>query len=86
MSEIFISYASEDKPVAKSLAAVLHERGLRVFWDRAIGPGAEWSEEIQRELRNARCVIVLWSAASANSLWVGAKRQPLSRGEPTFRY
>jgi hypothetical protein len=73
MTEIFISYASEDRPVAKSLAAALHERGLRVFWDRAIGPGAEWNEEIQRELHDARCVIVLWSAASSKSFWVGGE-------------
>jgi hypothetical protein len=81
MTEIFISYASEDRPVAKSLAAFFHEHGLRVFWDRAIGPGAEWGGDIQQALRDARCVIVLWSAASSDSFWVaGEAAEAFKRG------
>ncbi len=70
MTDIFISYAGEDRPVAKKLAAALHRDGWRVFWDRRIEAGAEWNEEIQRELQDARCVLVLWSAASRKSFWV----------------
>jgi hypothetical protein len=70
MTDIFISYAREDWPVAKSLAAKLREDGWEVFWDRRIEAGAEWNEEIQRTLRDARCVLVLWSAASRKSFWV----------------
>jgi hypothetical protein len=81
MAEIFISYATEDQSVAKSLAAILHENGFRVFWDRVIGPGCVWSNEIQHELRAARCVILLWSASSAESFWVaGEAAESFNRG------
>lgn len=70
MPDIFISYARKDRPVAESLAAKLHEDGWEVFWDRRIEAGAEWNEEIQRALHDARCVLVLWSAASRKSFWV----------------
>ena len=70
MLDVFISYAHEDRQVAVSLAAKLHEENWNVFLDRGIEPGAEWNEVIQQALRDARCVLVLWSAASRSSLWV----------------
>lgn len=70
MIDIFISYANADRLVAKRLADSLQEENWSVFWDRRIEPGAEWNEEIQRALHDARCVIVLWSMASKNSFWV----------------
>ena len=50
------------------LAAKLREGGHEVFWDRRMEAGAEWNEEIQAALRRARCVLVLWSAASEEIL------------------
>jgi TIR domain len=69
-TDVFISYASKDRPVAQRLATALHESHYEVFWDRTIYAGAEWNEEIQSALRAAGCVIVLWSKASVNSFWV----------------
>jgi hypothetical protein len=69
MLDIFISYAKEDRLTAERLAAELGN-GWKVFWDRRIEAGAEWNEEIQSALRDARCVLVLWSAASRKSFWV----------------
>ena len=73
MTDIFISYAKDDRPVAKNLAASLHEDGWEVFWDRQIEVGTEWYDEIQRRLSAARCVLVLWSATSRKSFWVRAE-------------
>jgi hypothetical protein len=73
VTDIFISYAREDEPVAEALAARLQEHNWKVFWDRKIWAGAGWNEEIQRNLNDARCVLVLWSAASRNSFWVAAE-------------
>ena len=70
MSEIFISYASEDRPWAEMLAAALEEQGWSTFWDRTIPTGKTWREVIGLELGEARCVVVLWSAASVKSGWV----------------
>jgi hypothetical protein len=73
VTDIFISYAREDLSVAGDLAANLREHGWEVFWDSQIWAGASWNEEIQRTLHEARCVLVLWSAASRNSFWVAAE-------------
>ncbi len=70
MSYLFISYSKEDRDIAAKLAATLQEEHWEVFWDRKIEAGAEWNDEIQLKLREARCVIVLWSSASRKSLWV----------------
>jgi hypothetical protein len=81
MTDIFISYAREDQSVAESLAHVFGDGGLKVFLDQKIPGGAEWNEEIQRELGEARCVIVLWSANSSNSFWVrGEAADAFERG------
>ena len=70
MSDIFISYASEDRPRAEILAQTLERRGWSTFWDRTIPIGKTWRETIGRELHGARCVIVLWSKSSIESHWV----------------
>lgn len=75
MIDIFISYTNSDRHIAKAVSESLHEENWNVFWDRRIEPGAEWNEEIQRALKDARCVLVLWSKTSRNSFWV--------RGEAT---
>lgn len=83
MSDIFISYASEDKPRAAALAEVFGARGWSVWWDASIPPGKEYDEVIQEALNAARCVVVLWSQHSADSRWVrteaeeGANREIL---------
>src|SRR5262249_39470970 len=48
-------------------------RGHVVWWDRLIGAGALWSEEISRALSQARAVVVLWSNASVTSAYVRAE-------------
>lgn len=70
MSDIFISYSSEDRPKAQLLAGVLEAEGWSVFWDRTIPPGKTFDEFIDAALKVAKCVIVLWSRASVQSNWV----------------
>ena len=70
MSDIFISYASNDRPRAETFAHTLEGRGWSTFWDRTIPTGKTWRETIGRELQGARCVIVLWSKNSIESRWV----------------
>jgi hypothetical protein len=83
MSDIFISYASEDLNVARRIAAALEGQGWSVFWDRRIPAGKVWREVIGAALADARCVVVLWSQHSVASLWVleeadyGLKRRVL---------
>jgi TPR repeat protein len=70
MSDIFISYAREDQRRAEMLAQTLEDYGWSIFWDRTIPIGKTWRETIGRELRSARCAIVLWSETSIVSDWV----------------
>jgi TIR domain/Interferon-induced transmembrane protein len=70
MADLFLSYAREDRDCAEALARALSSRGWSVWWDRRIPPGQSYSEVIERELSQARCVIVLWSRKSLDSQWV----------------
>jgi len=70
MSDIYISYARENDSVAVTLAERLQEEGFSVWFDKRLQTGEEWAEQISRELRNAKCVLVLWSRASIGSAWV----------------
>jgi formylglycine-generating enzyme required for sulfatase activity len=70
MSDIFISYSSEDRGKAKDIAEALVEQGFSVWWDRSILPGETFDTVIEEELDAANCVIVLWSHTSVSSDWV----------------
>jgi formylglycine-generating enzyme required for sulfatase activity len=83
MSDIFISYASEDRPRARTIAQALETEGWSVWWDRNIPAGKRFAQVIQEEIGKARCVVVLWSGISVTKDWVieeaseGKKRQIL---------
>ncbi|HEX8841844.1 MAG TPA: TIR domain-containing protein, partial [Sphingomicrobium sp.] len=70
MGRVFLSYAREDVGTAKQLAMVIGSAGHTVWWDREIQGGSHFSAEIDRELKAADAVIVLWSEAAIKSPWV----------------
>jgi formylglycine-generating enzyme required for sulfatase activity len=70
MSDIFISYSSEDRGKAKDIAEALVEQGFSVWWDRSILPGETYDTVIENALDTANCIIVLWSHTSVSSDWV----------------
>ena len=83
MADIFISYAEEDRSKVRPLANALEAKGRSVWWDWKIPIGETWIQTITKELKNARCVVVLWSKSSVDSHWVleeaedGRKREIL---------
>jgi hypothetical protein len=77
--DIFISYAHEDRPRAQMLAQTLEDRGWSTFWDRRIPCGKTWRTTIEKEISDARCVIVLWSKASIKSDWVHEEAEDAKR-------
>ncbi len=83
MTDVFISYAREDRAAAEAVATAIGNCGWNVWWDRRIAVGRSFSEAIEQELESARCVVVLWSRASVASEWVsneaaeGARRRIL---------
>ena len=70
MADVFISYASDDRPRVAPLVQLLEDRGISVWWDRSLNPGQTWPEVIERELTHAGCVVVAWSKQSVESPWV----------------
>jgi len=67
MTDVFISYASEDRERAARLAAALEARGWSIWWDRKIITGQAYDQTIEHALASASCVVVLWSRHSLAS-------------------
>tara|TARA_R110002072_G_scaffold44289_14_gene124034 strand:- start:1137 stop:2036 length:900 start_codon:yes stop_codon:yes gene_type:complete len=70
MSDVFISYKTEDRACAAQLADALQARGLTVWWDRNLVGGDSFRDTIKTELDAADVVIVIWSPRSVESGWV----------------
>ncbi|MFZ2032056.1 MAG: toll/interleukin-1 receptor domain-containing protein [Vitreimonas sp.] len=70
MSDVFISYASEDRDRVRPLAEALQKRGFRIWWDRSLAAGQDYAQIIERELRGAKAVIVVWTRGSSASTFV----------------
>jgi len=70
MARIFLSYAREDADAARQLAQAVGDAGHEVWWDEHIHGGSRFTSAIDKALKNAEAVIVLWSPASVESAWV----------------
>lgn len=75
--DIFISYAHEDIDFASELQAALGRQGWTVFLDREIPNASRWRDVLEEQLQRVKCILVLWSEASAKSSWV---RKETARG------
>ncbi|WP_155264893.1 TIR domain-containing protein [Sphingomonas segetis] len=72
-TDIFLSYARQDRQTARIFADCLAEEGFRVWWDASLHSGQTFDEVIEQNLRAAKAVIVLWSPRSVASRWVRAE-------------
>ena len=70
MAKVFLSYAREDVSAARQLAECIDHAGHQVWWDRQIEGGSRFTTEIDRELKCADAVVVIWTKASVESPWV----------------
>ena len=70
MIRVFLSYAREDVGTAKALADHIGRAGHDVWWDRHIQGGSRFTNEIDRALKDAEAIVVLWSEHSVQSAWV----------------
>lgn len=73
MSDIFLSYAREDREVAERLATEFARRGWSLWWDQRLEIGRSFDKPTEQALAQAGCVVVLWSRASVESDWVKAE-------------
>ena len=70
MASVFLSYDRDDATKARAIAAALEKAGHSVWWDRHIKGGSRYAAEIEKALREAEAVVVLWSRHSVLSDWV----------------
>ncbi|HEU0309919.1 MAG TPA: TIR domain-containing protein [Sphingomicrobium sp.] len=71
--DIFISYCREERPIARNFAECFAREGFSVWWDAQLHSGETFDEVIEKELRAAKAVVVLWSPRSVASRWVRAE-------------
>lgn len=71
--DIFISYSREERPAARHFAESFAAEGFSVWWDAVLRSGETFDEVIEKELRAAKAVVVLWSKRSVASRWVRAE-------------
>lgn len=55
------------------VALAFEAEGFNVWWDAALHSGETFDEVIEKELRAAKAVVVLWSPRSVASRWVRAE-------------
>jgi len=72
-TDIFLSYSREDRAAARHIAESFGREGFSVWWDAALRSGQTFDEVIEKELRAAKAVVVLWSPRSVASRWVRAE-------------
>ncbi len=73
MSDIFLSYAREDRERVRPLVEALQAAGWSVWWDFRIRAGDTFDDLIERQLAACRCVVVAWSVHSVGKRWVRAE-------------
>jgi hypothetical protein len=66
MTDIFISYASEDQERVASIVQALRAADYSVWWDRDIEPGVDRKVAIAEHLAEAKLNLVAWSRAAAD--------------------
>ncbi|HRE43517.1 MAG TPA: toll/interleukin-1 receptor domain-containing protein [Terricaulis sp.] len=61
MTDIFISYSRAFRRQISPMVETLRELGLDVWFDAELLAGDVFSDEIESQLKAARCVLVLWT-------------------------
>lgn len=70
MSNLFISYAREDRDFVAKLVNVLKGAGHEVWWDNHLEGGDQFRTSIEQALDAASSSVVVWSERSRMSRWV----------------
>jgi hypothetical protein len=77
--DIFISYCRPDRALARLFAESFADEGFTVWWDAVMQAGETFDEVIERNLRAAKAVLVIWSPRSVSSRWVRAEATQADR-------
>lgn len=72
-ADIFISYKREERARVEAIAKALRDLKLSIWFDARLQTGNSFDDEINREVRAAKCVLVCWSPGAVASEWVRAE-------------
>jgi len=75
MADIFISYARPSEAAAVQLASHFRALGYSVWRDDELPAHRPYADVIEERLREAKAVVVVWSAAALKSQWVRAEAE-----------
>jgi len=70
MADIFLAYSRRNSKKAASFKGAFSAEGISVFDDSTIPTGANWRKHIEKQLRECRLLVVLWSRSSVESDYV----------------
>lgn len=66
--DVFISYCSEDKPIADAVCATLEAQGMRCWIaPRDILPGTDWGEAIIDAIQESKAMLLVFSSKANTS-------------------
>jgi hypothetical protein len=69
--DVFLSYSRKDSRIFQTVRDTLRNAGLVVWTDDHLKPGtASWKNAIEHAIEHSRCVVVILSPDSKNSVWV----------------
>jgi len=83
VADLFISYSSKRRPAIEHLSEALENYGYTIWFDHALVAGERFAPEIERQIRNALIVLVIWCEYSVHSRWV-AREAKLAEELGTF--
>ena len=70
LADVVVSYKSEERAIVAYLVLLLQAAGFSVWWDKDLEAGSSYDVAIVREIAVAKCVLTVWTQASAKSDWV----------------
>jgi hypothetical protein len=79
MADVFLSYLTEQRALTRALAQELEADGISVWWDTSLLPVDNFRDEIDRQLDQAKAVIIIWTSQSIKSRWVRAEADHADR-------
>ena len=80
MTDIFISYARSTEAVAQRVAEAFRALGFTVWRDDQLPANRSYADVIEERHREAKAVVVIWSADATRSDWVRSEADR-ARGE-----
>jgi hypothetical protein len=85
--DVFLSHSSRDKPLVRSIAERLRDRGLNVWFDeKNIMLGDHIYGEIEAGIQKSRVLLFFASKASLTSEWTTLERGAASFRDPTNKH